>query len=268
MCNPSYKTCFCVLISLYVFAVASFLVFSSWHPDFHALHPASTGAVLQAAKESHAQAAIDAMGDPLKLLQYRLAAGEISPDEFRERSQLLLKMDAHEVNSPGIDISAKASAATETTTVVTSDIVEGGFRNRQKDGESREIKPPANEVKVDIVSSAPGHPNVVRGKTYDAHVTLSIELADGKLQPSGWSTRVEDGGNGSPFKFSPGVGLIAGWTEGVLKMREGERAYLHVPSALGYGSSAQGTAGGSWYIQALSTGNCDRRFVFTTVTAL
>ena len=34
-----------------------------------------------------------------------------------------------------------------------------------------------------------------------------------------------------PFAFQPGVGLIQGWSEGVLQMKEGERAWLHVPSA-------------------------------------
>ncbi len=82
----------------------------------------------------------------------------------------------------------------------------------------------------------------------DAQVTLSIEGPDGKLTPSGWSTRKEGGGDGRPFSFTPGQNLIAGWSEGVLKMREGERALLHVPAAKGYGASPQGSKGGGWYI--------------------
>ena len=39
-----------------------------------------------------------------------------------------------------------------------------------------------------------------------------------------------------------------GWTAGVLQMREGERALIHVPSAQGYGASPQGSKGGAWYI--------------------
>jgi hypothetical protein len=77
-------------------------------------------------------------------------------------------------------------------------------------------------------------------------VTLSIEGADGKLTPSGWSTRKEGGGDGRPFSFTPGQNLIAGWSEGVLKMREGERALLHVPAAKGYGAAPQGSKGGGW----------------------
>eukprot|EP00970_Alexandrium_tamarense_P004449 scaffold754_cov209-Alexandrium_tamarense.AAC.5 len=48
-----------------------------------------------------------------------------------------------------------------------------------------------------------------------------------------------------PFSFQPGVGLIEGWTEGVLKMNEGERSWLSVPSAKGYGERAMGSPGGA-----------------------
>ncbi len=36
-----------------------------------------------------------------------------------------------------------------------------------------------------------------------------------------------------PFSFQPGRNLIKGWTDGVLQMREGERALIHVPPQLG-----------------------------------
>lgn len=56
-----------------------------------------------------------------------------------------------------------------------------------------------------------------------------------------------------PFSFQPGVGLIEGWTEGVLKMNEGERSWLSVPSAMGYGERAMGSPGGAgFYIPANS----------------
>ena len=67
------------------------------------------------------------------------------------------------------------------------------------------------------------------------------------------STRKEDGAAvDQPFEFQPGVGLIQGWTDGVLQMNIGERAYLHVPSALGYGSNPMGSQGGAFYIPANS----------------
>jgi hypothetical protein len=90
----------------------------------------------------------------------------------------------------------------------------------------------------------------------EPQVTLSIEGKDGSLTPSGWSTRKEKGGNGQPFSFQPGQGLIEGWTEGVLQMREGERAHIHVPPGKGYGAGDQGSKGGAWYIP----GNSDLHF--------
>lgn len=60
---------------------------------------------------------------------------------------------------------------------------------------------------------------------------------------TGWSTRKENGGDGKPFSFQPGKNLIQGWTDGVLQMRVGERAEIHVPSALGKRSCWHGAVG-------------------------
>jgi len=94
---------------------------------------------------------------------------------------------------------------------------------------------------------------VTRSSRYQSHVTLYIENTDGTKTPSGWSTRVSDGAaKDSPFTFQPGVGLIEGWTEGVLQMKEGERSWLHVPSEKGYGERPMGSQGGAFYIPANS----------------
>jgi len=107
-------------------------------------------------------------------------------------------------------------------------------------------------VVVDTMEENPTGADVVKSHKYESQVTLYIEGADGELTPSGWSTRKEEGGNGKPFAFQPGKGLIAGWTEGVLQMKEGERAKIHVPADLGYGSKAMGSPGSAWYIPANS----------------
>jgi hypothetical protein len=44
--------------------------------------------------------------------------------------------------------------------------------------------------------TTPGHPPT-HSRADDAQVTLSIENADGTTTPSGWSTRKENGGNGT-----------------------------------------------------------------------
>jgi FKBP-type peptidyl-prolyl cis-trans isomerase len=105
-------------------------------------------------------------------------------------------------------------------------------------------------VVVETVTVGSG-PAVTRDHVYRSMVTLYIENTDKTRTPSGWSTRKEDGAAvDQPFEFQPGINLIAGWTEGVLQMNEGQRALLHVPSHLGYGSSPMGSPGGAFYIPA------------------
>jgi len=111
-----------------------------------------------------------------------------------------------------------------------------------------------NSVAVVVETISPGTgPPVTKEHRYSSMVTLYIEEPDKSKTPSGWSTRIEDGAAAdSPFAFQPGVNLIEGWTAGVLKMKEGERALLHVPSSAGYGSSPMGSKGGAFFIPANS----------------
>mmetsp|Transcript_4819 Transcript_4819/g.6640 ORF Transcript_4819/g.6640 Transcript_4819/m.6640 type:complete len:166 (+) Transcript_4819:122-619(+) len=110
-------------------------------------------------------------------------------------------------------------------------------------------------VTVTIIQPGKG-PAVTTSHRYSSHVTLYIQNTDGTKTPSGWSTRTQDGATvDAPFAFQPGVGLITGWTEGVLKMREGERSWLGVPSEKGYGGRAMGSpnsSSGGFYIPANS----------------
>ena len=110
------------------------------------------------------------------------------------------------------------------------------------------------KVVVETINPArEGAPQVTTSSKYLSMVTLYIENADGSKTPSGWSTRTSDGADvDNPFAFQPGVGLIEGWTQGVLQMKEGERAWIHVPAALGYGDRSMGSPGGSFYIPASS----------------
>ena len=111
-----------------------------------------------------------------------------------------------------------------------------------------------NDVTVDVINAGSG-PQVTRDHRYSSHVTLYIKNTDGSKTPSGWSTRKSDGAQvDQPFSFQPGVNLIEGWTEGVLKMKEGERSWLSVPSEKGYGGQAMGSpnGGGGFYIPAHS----------------
>ena len=110
----------------------------------------------------------------------------------------------------------------------------------------------SKEVVVETQKEGTG-PKVTSEHMYSSHVTLYID--DEKRTPSGWSTRVEHGADiDRPFNFQPGRGLIEGWTIGVLQMKEGERALLHVPSSLGYGSRPMGSPneGSAFWIPANS----------------
>ena len=114
-------------------------------------------------------------------------------------------------------------------------------------------------VVVETISRGNGPP-ITQGKRYRSMVTLYIELPQQpinlinhklknlKKKPSGWSTRVEHGGNGEPFLFQPGQYLIPGWTQGVLQMHQGDRAWIHVPATLGYGSDGMGSPEGDFYV--------------------
>eukprot|EP00525_Craspedostauros_australis_P007551 CAMPEP_0198132074 /NCGR_PEP_ID=MMETSP1442-20131203/57556_1 /TAXON_ID= /ORGANISM="Craspedostauros australis, Strain CCMP3328" /LENGTH=145 /DNA_ID=CAMNT_0043793009 /DNA_START=62 /DNA_END=499 /DNA_ORIENTATION=+ len=106
----------------------------------------------------------------------------------------------------------------------------------------------AQDVVVETISEGKGDA-VTKEHFYKSMVTLYIENDDKSKTPSGWSTRVEDGAKkDEPFEFRPGTNLIPGWTEGVLTMKEGERAWLHVPASKGYGARPMGTPGGAFYI--------------------
>ena len=108
---------------------------------------------------------------------------------------------------------------------------------------------------VVVKTLTPGNgPAVTTDHRYRSMVTLYIENTKDKSKtPSGWSTRKEHGADqDEPFVFQPGRNLIQGWTEGVLKMKEGERALLHVPAAKGYGNKPMGSQGGAFYIPANS----------------
>jgi len=46
---------------------------------------------------------------------------------------------------------------------------------------------------------------------------------------------------GTPFEFTVGSGVIEGWSEGVVGMKQGETIKLSIPAELGYGAQAVGS---------------------------
>ncbi len=71
-----------------------------------------------------------------------------------------------------------------------------------------------------------------RGETVQVHYTGY--LTDGTKFDSSYD-------RGQPIKFKVGTGrVIAGWDKGIMKMKEGEKAILFIPSYLGYGQMGAG----------------------------
>jgi hypothetical protein len=114
-------------------------------------------------------------------------------------------------------------------------------------GQNNNLEP---TVRVMIIQPAsPDSPAVTKDYKYRSMVTLYIEHDDGTKTKSGWSTRkIHGAAQDKPFEFQPFVNLIPGWSQGVVQMKETERAYLHIPSELGYGPRPMGSPGGAFYI--------------------
>jgi FKBP-type peptidyl-prolyl cis-trans isomerase len=76
-----------------------------------------------------------------------------------------------------------------------------------------------------------------RGKQVTVHYTGYLRNPDGS-RGTKFDSSVD---RGTPFKFIIGVGqVIAGWDEGVMGMRVGEKRTLIIPANLGYGAYGAG----------------------------
>jgi len=83
----------------------------------------------------------------------------------------------------------------------------------------------------DIISEGNGS-LPMKGQTVTTHCTGYVALP-GKPLKKFWSTR----DNNEPFSFQIGLGkVIRGWDEGMLSMKVGEKANLHISSDYAYGN--------------------------------
>jgi len=77
------------------------------------------------------------------------------------------------------------------------------------------------------------------GKTVTVHYTGWLEKDGQPDETKKFDSSVD---RGQPFKFRIGVGMvIAGWDEGVMDMKVGEKRRLFIPADLAYGSRGAGS---------------------------
>lgn len=91
----------------------------------------------------------------------------------------------------------------------------------------------APSVEIKTITEGDGKTFPKQGDRLTMHYTGSLASNGEKFDSS-----VD---RGEPFEFQIGVGqVIQGWDEGVMKMSVGQKATLHIPSAMGYGQQGAG----------------------------
>ncbi len=103
--------------------------------------------------------------------------------------------------------------------------------NKMESDKAGRIKT-ASGLEYEVIHRATGEIQPSKGKHVTVHYT-------GWLNDNGEKGRKFDSSvdRGRPFTFIIGVGqVIAGWDEGVMGMKVGEKRRLYIPAALGYGA--------------------------------
>lgn len=89
-----------------------------------------------------------------------------------------------------------------------------------------------DKLKIEILKEGTGDRKTKAGDTVSVHYTGT--LVDGTK----FDSSVD---RGTPFQFKLGAGMvIAGWDQGLLDMKVGEKRKLTIPASLGYGSRGAG----------------------------
>lgn len=106
---------------------------------------------------------------------------------------------------------------------------QNAFKSEVNSADSQ--KSNATQLKIEVLKEGSGR-EAKAGDTVRVHYTGT--LADGQK----FDSSVD---RGQPFSFALGAGqVIAGWDQGLLGMKVGEKRRLTIPSALGYGSRGAG----------------------------
>ena len=93
--------------------------------------------------------------------------------------------------------------------------------------------PPTELVIEDLIPGTGAE--VVPGSTVQVHY-VGVSWSTGEEFDASWN-------RGAPLPLTVGVGqVIAGWDQGLLRMKEGGRRRLEIPPHLGYGARGAGSA--------------------------
>jgi FKBP-type peptidyl-prolyl cis-trans isomerase len=108
---------------------------------------------------------------------------------------------------------------------------------KQEQPKTNKMKPETameEELKIEVLKEGTGDRMTKNGDTISVHYTGTL------LDGTRFDSSVD---RGTPFEFQLGAGrVIAGWDQGLLGMKIGEKRKLMIPASLGYGARGAGSA--------------------------
>ncbi|MDZ4758402.1 MAG: FKBP-type peptidyl-prolyl cis-trans isomerase [Bacteroidota bacterium] len=115
--------------------------------------------------------------------------------------------------------------------------------NKQSAADDKIIKDYITKNNIAATKTADGLYYIITAPTSGVHAKagdVASVYYTGKLMNE--SVFDKNTNSSSPFNFVIGAAqVISGWDEGIALLKKGEKARLFIPSALGYGSSGQGS---------------------------
>ncbi len=127
------------------------------------------------------------------------------------------KVDDNKLKSTAVEISKEASTVSENT-AAKKETLPSGLSFIIVKAAAADAKAPTKGSKIEVHYTGWLDKNGALGNKFDSSVD-----------------------RGFPFKFNVGVGqVIAGWDEGVMLMKVGEKRRFFIPSKLGYGAYGAG----------------------------
>lgn len=115
--------------------------------------------------------------------------------------------------------------------------------NRQSEADEKIIKDYITKNNIAATRTTDGLYYIITNATNGVHAqagSVASVRYTGKLMNE--SVFDKNTSSSAPFNFVVGAGqVIGGWDEGIALMKKGEKARLFIPSALGYGSTGQGS---------------------------